>query len=597
MDPRAFLRHLETDPDAADSLVHVRELAGAQAGRRAVPRRSPRAARRPGSGLTGVRGLYPHQSDGLAALAGGPRRGDGHRHRERQDPRVQRGVRRDGDHHAEGHRALPVPDEGARARPAAVGARAEAAAGQGRGLRRRHAEGGAPADPHEREPRDDEPRHAAPVAARRPRALGRLLPAAVARGRRRGPRVPRRVRLARRDGAAPAPAPRRALRRHPAVVPRERDRRQSGRARDPAHRASTTSSRSPTTPRRGREALRPVEPTARRRGDRRAAQRARGERRGSSGSSRAGGPARSGSHDRVGPRSCSPSGRGARSATRSCGRRSRATGPGYLAEDRRRIERALADGELLAVASTSALELGIDIGSLDAAVLTGYPGTRAAMWQQAGRAGRRDTDSLAVLVAQDDPLDQYLVHHPEDLFDKPAEAAVIDPTNPYVREPHLRCAAREVPLRDDELAFFGDAAEVRASVEAMTERGRARASPGGLARSRQGRAPPCGRRAGRRRPRLLDRDRRHRRTAGHGRRASGLRHAPPGRRLPAPRRAVPRAGARPRVARRGRSQRRPRLLHAGARRHRHRRRRDTCAVEYRRRRAVLRNGARSRTRS
>ena len=144
---------------------------------------------------------------------------------------------------------------------------------------------------------------------------------------------------------------------------------------------------------------------------------------------------------------------------------------GYLAEDRRRIERQLADGELLAVASTSALELGIDIGSLDAAVLTGYPGTRAALWQQAGRAGRRDTDSLAVLVAQDDPLDQYLVHHPEDLFDKPPEAAVIDPSNPYVREPHLRCAAREVPLRDDELAFFGDPAEVRSSVEAMTERG------------------------------------------------------------------------------------------------------------------------------
>ncbi|HEX7246729.1 MAG TPA: DEAD/DEAH box helicase [Actinomycetota bacterium] len=144
---------------------------------------------------------------------------------------------------------------------------------------------------------------------------------------------------------------------------------------------------------------------------------------------------------------------------------------GYLAEDRRRIERALADGELVAVASTSALELGIDIGSLDAAVLTGYPGTRAAMWQQAGRAGRRDTDSLAVLVAQDDPLDQYLVHHPRDLFDKPAEAAVIDPSNPYIREPHLRCAAREAPLRDDELAFFGDADEVRASVEAMSERG------------------------------------------------------------------------------------------------------------------------------
>ena len=144
---------------------------------------------------------------------------------------------------------------------------------------------------------------------------------------------------------------------------------------------------------------------------------------------------------------------------------------GYLAEDRRRIERALADGDLLAVASTSALELGIDIGSLDAAVLTGYPGTRAAMWQQAGRAGRGEAGAIAVLVAQDDPLDQYLVHHPEDLFDKPPEAAVIDPSNPYVREPHLRCAAREAPLRDEELAFFGDTREVRASLEAMGERG------------------------------------------------------------------------------------------------------------------------------
>ena len=142
---------------------------------------------------------------------------------------------------------------------------------------------------------------------------------------------------------------------------------------------------------------------------------------------------------------------------------------GYLAEDRRKLEQQLADGELLGVASTNALELGIDIGSLDAAVLVGYPGTRASMWQQAGRAGRRDTDSLAVLVAQDDPLDQYLVHHPDDLFDKPAEAAVIDPTNPYVMEPHLRCAARELPLREPDLAFFGPPAI--AAVERMTERG------------------------------------------------------------------------------------------------------------------------------
>jgi DEAD/DEAH box helicase domain-containing protein len=144
---------------------------------------------------------------------------------------------------------------------------------------------------------------------------------------------------------------------------------------------------------------------------------------------------------------------------------------GYLAEDRRRIERQLADGELLAVASTSALELGIDIGSLDAAVLTGYPGTRASMWQQAGRAGRRDADALAVLVAQDDPLDQYLVQHPQDLFDKPAEAAVIDPANPYVLEPHLRCAAREFPLHAEELGFFGEPDVVARAVARMTERG------------------------------------------------------------------------------------------------------------------------------
>jgi DEAD/DEAH box helicase domain-containing protein len=132
---------------------------------------------------------------------------------------------------------------------------------------------------------------------------------------------------------------------------------------------------------------------------------------------------------------------------------------GYLAEDRRELERRLAQDELIAVASTNALELGIDIGSLDAAVLVGYPGTRASMWQQAGRAGRRTEGSLAVLVAQDDPLDQYLVTHPADLFDKPPEAAVIDPTNPHVLGPHLACAARELPLSDDEVAAFWPGAQ------------------------------------------------------------------------------------------------------------------------------------------
>jgi DEAD/DEAH box helicase domain-containing protein len=145
---------------------------------------------------------------------------------------------------------------------------------------------------------------------------------------------------------------------------------------------------------------------------------------------------------------------------------------GYLAEDRRELERQLAADELIAVASTNALELGIDIGSLDAALLVGYPGTRASLWQQAGRAGRRADGSLAVLVAQDDPLDQFLVTHPADLFDRSPEAAVIDPSNRFVLEPHLRCASREYPLTDEEVRDFWPGAE--ATVERLVEAGELR---------------------------------------------------------------------------------------------------------------------------
>ena len=128
---------------------------------------------------------------------------------------------------------------------------------------------------------------------------------------------------------------------------------------------------------------------------------------------------------------------------------------GYLADDRRRLERALADGELLGVATTNALELGVDISGLDAVIVAGYPGTIASFWQQAGRAGRRGEGSLVVLVARDDPLDTYLVHHPEALLERPVEATVTDPTNPYILGPHMLCAATEAPLTAADLDAFG----------------------------------------------------------------------------------------------------------------------------------------------
>lgn len=128
---------------------------------------------------------------------------------------------------------------------------------------------------------------------------------------------------------------------------------------------------------------------------------------------------------------------------------------GYLAEDRRELEAALADGTLLGAATTNALELGVDIAGLDAVVVAGFPGTVASFWQQAGRSGRRGEGSLVVLVARDDPLDTYLVHHPSTLLDKPVEATVTDPDNPYVLGPQLLCAATELPLSDAEVAEFG----------------------------------------------------------------------------------------------------------------------------------------------
>ena len=130
---------------------------------------------------------------------------------------------------------------------------------------------------------------------------------------------------------------------------------------------------------------------------------------------------------------------------------------GYLPEERRAIERQLKSGEIRGVVSTNALELGIDIGSLDAVIIDGYPGTIMSTRQQAGRAGRKGAESLAVLVAQENPLDQYFMHHPDAFFSRSHEHAIIDTENPYIVSGHLLCAAAELPLHEEaDAGFFGE---------------------------------------------------------------------------------------------------------------------------------------------
>ena len=154
---------------------------------------------------------------------------------------------------------------------------------------------------------------------------------------------------------------------------------------------------------------------------------------------------------------------------------------GYLADERREIEAELFDGSIQAVVATTALELGVDIGGLDACVLNGFPGTIASMWQQAGRAGRQRQESVAVLVAGEDQLDRYLMTHPDEVFTRSPEPAVINPHNPFILEPHLACAAYELPLTHNDHQYWGEGLDdgVRSLVQADKLKTRRRRLRGG----------------------------------------------------------------------------------------------------------------------
>jgi DEAD/DEAH box helicase domain-containing protein len=150
---------------------------------------------------------------------------------------------------------------------------------------------------------------------------------------------------------------------------------------------------------------------------------------------------------------------------------------GFLPEERRIIERKLSSGELLAVVSTSALELGIDIGNLDLCVLVGYPGTIMSTWQRAGRVGRDGNPSAMILIAHEDALDQYFINHPDIFFTMPPEKAIINPDNPIILKKHLACAAAELSLKQGE-AFLSDT-QIQKGVTSLEYQGK-------LLRSREG---------------------------------------------------------------------------------------------------------------
>jgi len=150
---------------------------------------------------------------------------------------------------------------------------------------------------------------------------------------------------------------------------------------------------------------------------------------------------------------------------------------GYLPQERREIENRLKTKKLIGVVSTNALELGIDIGSLDSVIISGYPGTVISTWQQAGRAGRTNADSLVTLVAFQNPLDQYFMKHPKDFFGRPHEQAIIDLHNQYISLGHIMCAASELPLTEGDRQFFPEL--FLESIQALEEQNLVRKTPRG----------------------------------------------------------------------------------------------------------------------
>jgi DEAD/DEAH box helicase domain-containing protein len=150
---------------------------------------------------------------------------------------------------------------------------------------------------------------------------------------------------------------------------------------------------------------------------------------------------------------------------------------GYLPQERRQIENRLKNKDLIGVVSTNSLELGIDIGSLDSVIISGYPGTVISTWQQSGRAGRTNANSLVTLVAFQNPLDQYFMKHPEDFFGRPHEQAIIDLHNQYISLGHIMCAASELPITDNDQEFFPEL--FSESIQALEQQHLVRKTPRG----------------------------------------------------------------------------------------------------------------------